>query len=253
MASKPVEGSGACGKSVAGTPADGDGGVGAAGSGAEDEDEELSPAQLLQKRLRDALSANAIRVIDLFKEWDENGDGKISLNEFARALPLLGLHADEFAAKRLFASFDADNTGEIEMRELQQALHAGRDGPLAPSHKGQQGQDATAAAAAAGGPSSSSRYARKSRLRKTDRPLKRVDSAIVKAFAEAEPEAADSDDEAEPHPLAGSKVIARLRGVLAKLGTRVIDVFKQWDLNSDGVVSREEFQQAIRLEQMPTP
>ena len=32
--------------------------------------------------------ANSLRVIDIFKEWDEDGDGQISVKEFRRALPM---------------------------------------------------------------------------------------------------------------------------------------------------------------------
>ena len=91
-------------------------------------------------QLRDALGLNLTRVIDLFREWDENGDvctttpegstvvsktqvpaqphtrnaslslwqGIVSEKEFCRALPLLGLTVDSAAANRLFRSFDAE-------------------------------------------------------------------------------------------------------------------------------------------------
>ena len=42
-------------------------------------------------QLRDALTAQAVRVIDLFREWDEDGDGTVSKKEFRKALPALGL------------------------------------------------------------------------------------------------------------------------------------------------------------------
>ena len=32
-----------------------------------------------------------VRVIDLFREWDEDGDGTVSKKEFRKAMPLLGL------------------------------------------------------------------------------------------------------------------------------------------------------------------
>ena len=37
------------------------------------------------------LTTNAVRVIDLFREWDEDGDGVVSKKEFRRAMPMLGL------------------------------------------------------------------------------------------------------------------------------------------------------------------
>ena len=41
-----------------------------------------------QDQVRDALSKNAVRVIDLFREWDEDGNGTVSKKEFRKAMPL---------------------------------------------------------------------------------------------------------------------------------------------------------------------
>ena len=60
----------------------------------------------LAEQLRDALSVNAARVIDLFREFDDDGDGEISANEFIRALPMLGIDVTKEAAKECFDSFD---------------------------------------------------------------------------------------------------------------------------------------------------
>ena len=65
-------------------------------------DEGLPPLE----QIRDALQANAARVIDLFREFDENGDGEISLQEFERAMPMLGVPLDRDQAKELFDLFD---------------------------------------------------------------------------------------------------------------------------------------------------
>ena len=51
----------------------------------------LGDAEALDERgvidaLRSALSAKATRVIDLFKRWDENGDGVVSRAEFHQAM-----------------------------------------------------------------------------------------------------------------------------------------------------------------------
>ena len=36
---------------------------------------------------------NAVRVIDLFREWDTDGNGMIDRDEFRKAMPELGFHA----------------------------------------------------------------------------------------------------------------------------------------------------------------
>uniref|UniRef100_A0A7S3BR19 EF-hand domain-containing protein n=1 Tax=Haptolina ericina TaxID=156174 RepID=A0A7S3BR19_9EUKA len=73
-------------------------------------------------QLREALTANAVRVIDLFREWDEDGDGVIDKLEFRRALPMLGLHAPLETVDALFDSFDLDGSGTIGFKELNRLL-----------------------------------------------------------------------------------------------------------------------------------
>lgn len=51
-----------------------------------DEESEKPVAQ----QLREALIAQSVRVIDLFREWDTDGDGEISKKEFIDAMPKLG-------------------------------------------------------------------------------------------------------------------------------------------------------------------
>jgi hypothetical protein len=84
----------------------------------------------VQHRLRESLGANFTRVVDLFRELDVDGNGKVRPRELRKALSHLG-HTDVPAAEvdRLFASLDRDGDGQIEYRELHLAL--GR--PLHPS------------------------------------------------------------------------------------------------------------------------
>ena len=74
------------------------------------------------EQLRAALIKNSVRVMDLFREWDENGDGTISKDEFRRAMPMLGMHAPDGATDEVFDSFDRDGGGTIDFRELNAQL-----------------------------------------------------------------------------------------------------------------------------------
>ena len=195
-------------------------------------EEDRSPEALLQKRLRDGLQKHASRIIDLFDEWDENGDGLVTPSEFMRALPLLGLSVDKQTCDRLFQTFDPDGSGEITLIELQASLKA-----MAPTQTGAGKADAKASK-------------KKSKPAKTKPRGPTVDTALVKALAETEPEVHDNDDDDdgdEPKQFKGASVVARLREALARVGTRVVDVFKQWDYNGDGQISREEFNMAMPL------
>jgi len=76
----------------------------------------------VSEQLREALAANSVRVIDLFRDWDENADGLISKDEFVKAMAPLGLSVSRAEAAELFDKFDPDGSGTIEFRELNQLL-----------------------------------------------------------------------------------------------------------------------------------
>merc|ERR1719188_1182909 len=86
----------------------------------------------MNKNVGGTLRENSLRVIDLFRQWDEDGNGKVSKKEFRRALPALGIHAQREEIDALFDSFDPDHSGSIEYKELSKLLR----GPSksAPSH-----------------------------------------------------------------------------------------------------------------------
>ena len=48
--------------------------------------------EYLRFALRDALSRSAAKVIEIFQEWDENGDGELSKTEFRLACRKLRVH-----------------------------------------------------------------------------------------------------------------------------------------------------------------
>ena len=71
------------------------------------------------------MSKNAVRVIDLFHEWDDDGSGSISKKEFCKALPALGLECPMSEIESLFDSWDPDGSGAIELAELNKQLRRG--------------------------------------------------------------------------------------------------------------------------------
>ena len=77
-------------------------------------------------RLVGMLAANMTRVIDLFREWDLNGDGMISPKEFRRAMREIGYAVPREHVDLVFESMDPDGSGQIEYKELSKLLrHAG--------------------------------------------------------------------------------------------------------------------------------
>ena len=69
-----------------------------------------------------SLQQNWVKVSDLFREWDCDGDGAISAREFKRALSVLGLEARPDAMRYLFELIDRDNSGSITLTELSRAI-----------------------------------------------------------------------------------------------------------------------------------
>ena len=53
--------------------------------------DESPGAPPISEQLAVALRQNSTRVIDLFREWDTDGDGEVSRAEFHKAMPALGL------------------------------------------------------------------------------------------------------------------------------------------------------------------
>ena len=94
-------------------------GKGAALSGVDLDETSGKP---MGEQLREALVANAVRVIDLFKDWDEDGDGTVSKKEFRKAMPMLGLDVPRDEIDKLFDSWDPDASGFLEYKELNNLL-----------------------------------------------------------------------------------------------------------------------------------
>jgi len=73
-------------------------------------------------QLQEALSKQGARVMDLFREWDADGDGEVSKDEFRKAMPMLGLDYPMTAMDALFDSFDKDGGGTIDFKEIQKMM-----------------------------------------------------------------------------------------------------------------------------------
>ena len=83
-------------------------------------------------QLRTMLSQNLVRVIDLFRDWDEDANGLIDRSEFQRGMVALGVEASAEEAGRLFDEFDKDGGGTIEYAELNSLLRRRVESPPKP-------------------------------------------------------------------------------------------------------------------------
>jgi hypothetical protein len=78
-----------------------------------------------------ALRSAATRVLDLMREWDSDGDGEVSRQEFHKAMTKLGLDAPKKDIDALFSDWDADGGGTLDFKELKKILQARPQGSAA--------------------------------------------------------------------------------------------------------------------------
>ncbi len=74
--------------------------------------------------------ANKGRILDLFREWDTDGDGRIDKAEFKRALEELEVLKDGKEGieqfKAIWGKFDPDGSGVIDLEELKKIMQTAR-------------------------------------------------------------------------------------------------------------------------------
>ena len=162
--------------------------------------------------LRAMLAQNWMRVVDLLRDWDEDSNGTVSLKEFSKALTVLGLAFSPEAVEKLFAEIDADGSGEVDMKELNRKLRIGASIELdAELQDGAMGEIVVGAANAIA-------------LRKS------ADSGALNVQLDAESDVPLVEQLAE--------------ALTANLG-RVIEVFRAWDGDGSGMISKREFRQGL--------
>ena len=164
--------------------------------------------------LRDAILREEIfmRVIDLFRRYDYDGNGLVSREEFRRALPLLGLRGYAFSdMDLLFSSIDTDSSSSIEYTELYRLLRPGADVELAPElQKGAVAFEVRQKGA----------------------------SAAIRSSAR------DSRFEATP---LRTPSVDEMRASLRRDRGRCIDAFRCLDRDGNGSVSKREFRAALPI------
>ena len=86
--------------------------------------DESEGAPPISEQLAGALRKSAGKVLDLFRDWDADGDGEVSRKEFHKAMPALGLEVPKAAIDELFSQWDRSGDGSIGYKELTKILRA---------------------------------------------------------------------------------------------------------------------------------
>ena len=72
----------------------------------------------MDEQIRDHLSTKAVRVIELFRQWDDDDTGHVDRKEFRRGMRECGVLASREQLDSLFDCWDPDGSGEISIDEL---------------------------------------------------------------------------------------------------------------------------------------
>jgi len=169
-----------------------------------------TPVQWIESRpmagqISDMLMGQMRQVMDAFAEWDTDGSSGISHDEFVKAMGALGLKASS-KLKKLWKEFDSDGSGEISVDELRGALDPAM-----------LGTEETAL------------------------------MAVPRAY----------DKRSLPTSKIQTEMRTRVTGTLRNAAVqmheafsemaidRVLDVFRTWDHDDGGTISRKEFAEAM--------
>ena len=86
----------------------------------------IADTTLVEKKFKRALAASATKLVDLFKEWDTDGNNEIDQEEFRRGMKMVsekhGVEASMDELDALFALWDPDGSGAIDFPEFSKAL-----------------------------------------------------------------------------------------------------------------------------------
>jgi len=175
--------------------------------------------EFIKFALRDGLSRTSLPIKSLLASWDTDGTGDIGLQEFRDAVRHFGFEARNQEIDAVFREFDRNDSGSLDINELEEAF--------------------TASSIPLGMKQNAIR-------RMSDR-----EGALSKEQAAAKLVAASaqlSDEGRAPAYRIEQQVAELRRTLLAVLDTnqaRVMDLFRAWDTNEDGLLGKKELSKAL--------
>ena len=77
----------------------------------------------IQDQLANALAEHSVKLIDLFRDWDDDGNGAVDKKEFRKAIAALGYDAPKKEVDAVFDELDDDGAGAVEFAEFKRSLN----------------------------------------------------------------------------------------------------------------------------------
>ena len=186
-------------------------------------DSSLEMREFLTWSLREALTRSSQRVVDLFKQWDEDNSGSVDRREFHRAIRALGFDVTQAESDDVFDSLDENGSGKVEYKELHAMLRAssGSEGTKANLARGasriSQGDYSKMGKLTAKNVNQNYRSARVSVLPPTVKIELRQDVSMQEQIVE----------------------------ILKQNSIKLVSLFNEWDDDANGALSKKELRQGI--------
>ena len=154
-------------------------------------------------QIRRAMIKQKLKSLDVFRQIDGDGSGKVSVVELTRALNDLGLNVPLSHMEDIFHNFDLDSDGKIDYEEFQEIM-------------------------------------------REDRTL------LVEELTEELREALGLPP--KPKLLIESQpIVPQIREALRRNAVTVLELFKKWDVNGNGQISKREFRRVMPAVGMKVP
>jgi len=219
----------------------------------------------VQEQLHDALKTHNVKLIDLFREWDDDGNGALDKKELRQAVAALGFEAPRKEIDALFDSIDDDSSGWIEYEELKDALREKNAKRATKEHAKKTALAGKAAAAEEGDVAGKGEEDFEAGMRQNAMERDAADAdqdgkldfgefcQFVRDREEGEFTEEDLkkrfdalDEDGSGKVDMSEYLLWSLREALSRSAQRVIDVLHAWDEDRSGSVDAKEFTKAIR-------
>ena len=186
-------------------------------------DSSLEMREFLTWSLREALTRSSQRVVDLFKQWDEDNSGSVDRREFHRAIRALGFDVTQAESDDVFGSLDENGSGKVEYKELHAMLRAS---------SGSEGTKANLARGASR--ISQGDYSKMGKL-----TAKNVNQNYRSARVSVLPPTV----KLELHP--DKSMQEQIVEILKQHSIKLVSLFNEWDDDANGALNKKELRQGI--------
>jgi len=227
---------------------------------------EYDPSKTVIETLKEYLAFNQVRVLDLFREFDTDGSGRVDKPEWRAAWKTIGPNFPTNVVDDAFDIFDPDKSGSIEFGELDKLLRR-KASDMWATLKRKNGAtsppaDQTDAEGLGRGEFKSNMQIKaddfyeadqdgnteleydefcamlRKRDAKAEPPVERSESDLKALFRQLDLDNSGTVDLSEYIQWALAIAIKESKG-------RVLDLFREWDSDNSGFIDCSEFSQAL--------